>query len=94
MTLNLLSFFLILFFVIFCFWWNKKWKDSVLDEREANIRLMVRGYIARCIEVSLAVLICFHFFFKPLSGFEVLMIIGSSGVFAELFGNWYLRRLS
>ncbi|MCE3013493.1 MAG: hypothetical protein LW878_10565 [Proteobacteria bacterium] len=90
--LAILGVVLIIAFIIFVIFWNKKWQGKILDEREANIRLRVRVMISRAVEMTLIGAIVFNFHIRPLSGLEALVIVGLAGVLAEVFSNWYLRK--
>ena len=83
---------IILAFIVFVIFWNKKWQGKILDEREANLRLKVRMLISRAIEICLVIAIGFHFVIRPLTGLEALTTIGITGVLSEAFGNWFFRK--
>lgn len=92
--LAILGFVIIVLFIGFVIFWNHKWKGKILDEREVNIRLRVRELISRAVEIALVTGIVFHLLVLPLSGLQAFIIVGLSGVVAEAFGNWLLRRES
>lgn len=83
---------IILSFIAFVIFWNRRWRGKILDEREANIRLNVRVMIARAVEIALIAAIGFQFLVRPLTGLEALLTVGVVGILAEAFSNWYLRK--
>lgn len=89
--LKWIVFFSIIAFVITMFLLARKCKRRILDEREMMIRLKVHGFISRALEVILGACTIIYFFHQ-LNGFTVLCTIGLTGIFAQVFANYYYRR--
>lgn len=90
--LAILGVVIVFMFIAFVIFWNRQWRGKILDEREANLRLRVRVMISKAIEIALITAFGFHLLVRPLSGVEALVTVGLTGVLAEAFSNWYLRR--
>jgi hypothetical protein len=73
--------------------WKQRSKSEMLDERESEIRLRIKAFTSRAVEITLAatIVICVTVY-KDMPALFGLLSVGVAGIIAEMYGNYMFRK--